>query len=106
MMQDFRNNPPRQINGQEVILVKDYKFQKAYDLKNGTDSPIDLPSSDVLQFFLASGSKITVRPSGTEPKIKFYIGVKGLLTDKEQFKQINSQMNDQLQEIITSMGLR
>ncbi|MCB9023186.1 MAG: phospho-sugar mutase [Lentimicrobiaceae bacterium] len=106
MMQNFRNDPPRQISGQEVILVKDYKFQKAYNLKDGTNSIIDLPSSDVLQFFLASGSKITVRPSGTEPKIKFYFGVKGLLADKKQFKQINNQMSEQLQEIITSMGLR
>lgn len=106
MMQDYRNNPPKTINGIKVVLIKDYKFQKETNLLTGTETPIDLPKSDVLQFFLESGSKITVRPSGTEPKIKFYFGVKGKLQDKSDFEKVNREMADQLQEIITSMGLR
>jgi phosphoglucomutase len=106
MMQDYRNNPPKTINGMKVVLIKDYKFQKETNLLTGTETPIDLPKSDVLQFFLESGSKITVRPSGTEPKIKFYFGVKGRLQDKSDFDKVNHEMADQLQAIITSMGLR
>ncbi|MBK6962757.1 MAG: phospho-sugar mutase [Bacteroidales bacterium] len=106
MMQNYRNSPPKTINGMKVVLIKDYKFQKETNLLTGTEIPIDLPKSDVLQFFLESGSKITVRPSGTEPKIKFYFGVKGKLQDKSDFDKVNHEMADQLQEIITSMGLR
>jgi phosphoglucomutase len=106
MMQDYRNNPPKSINGMKVVLIKDYKFQKEKNLQTGTEKPIDLPKSDVLQFFLESGSKITVRPSGTEPKIKFYFGVKGKLENKADFGKVNLEMADQLQAIITSMGLR
>lgn len=106
MMQDYRNNPPKTINGMKVVLIKDYKFQKETNLSTGTETPIDLPKSDVLQFFLESGSKITVRPSGTEPKIKFYFGVKGQLHDKSEFEKVNREMADQLQDIITSMGLK
>jgi len=106
MMIDYRDNPPKIINGQKVALIKDYKSQKATNLITGETSPIDLPKSDVLQFFLESGSKITVRPSGTEPKIKFYFGVKGKLEDISQFEKVNREMADQLQAIISSMGLK
>jgi len=105
-MQNYRTNPPREINGQKVVTIKDYKFQKEYNMVEGTEKAIELPVSDVLQFFLSSGSKITVRPSGTEPKIKFYFGVKGKLVDKAQFSKVNMEMAEQLQAIITSMGLR
>jgi phosphoglucomutase len=106
MMQDYRNRPPKAINGMKVVLIKDYKFQKETNLQTGTEKAIDLPKSDVLQFFLESGSKITVRPSGTEPKIKFYFGVKGKLESKADFEKVNLEMADQLQAIITSMGLK
>lgn len=106
MMQNYRNSPPKVINGQQVVMIKDYKFQQETNMISGAVSAIDLPKSDVLQFFLESGSKITVRPSGTEPKIKFYFGVKGQLKDKADFEKVNHEMADQLQSIITSMGLR
>jgi len=106
MMQNFRSSPPQYIDGQKVILIKDYKLQKETNLVTGTESPINLPKSDVLQFFLESGSKITVRPSGTEPKIKFYFGVKGKLSEKSQFRQVNMEMAGKLQSIISSMGLK
>lgn len=106
MMLDYRNKPPKTINNQNVTIIKDYLLQKETDLINGTEKKIDLPKSDVLQFFLESGSKITVRPSGTEPKIKFYFGVKGVLDDKSKFKEVNKAMQKQLEDIITSMGLK
>ena len=76
MMEDFRNNPPKTLGGSPVICVKDFKTLKM--VKGGVESTLDMPAtSNVLQWFTESGTKISVRPSGTEPKIKFYIEVKG-----------------------------
>ena len=77
LMAKFRTTPPTVIAGEKVTEIRDYKLQEAKDLLTGKASPIALPKSDVLQFFTESGSKITVRPSGTEPKIKFYFSMKG-----------------------------
>ncbi|HPF64344.1 phospho-sugar mutase [Lentimicrobium sp.] len=106
MMDGYRNSPPREINSIPVEVIKDYKLQKEFNLITGDEKPIDLPKSDVLQFFLKGGSKITVRPSGTEPKIKFYFGVKGQLPDKSQFDKVNAGMRAQLEEMIAAMKLR
>lgn len=75
MMANFRSNPPQKIGDQPVVVMKDYAVSKSYDFVNKTNTIIDLPTSNVLQFFTADGSKVTVRPSGTEPKIKFYFSV-------------------------------
>jgi len=75
MMKSFRENPPAEIDGSQVVMIKDYKLRISKDLKTGATSDIQLPVSDVLQFYLADGSKVTVRPSGTEPKIKYYFSV-------------------------------
>ena len=77
MMAKFRATPPTVIAGEKVVETRDYKLQEAKDLLTGKVTPITLPKSDVLQFFTESGSKITIRPSGTEPKIKFYFSMKG-----------------------------
>ena len=77
LMAKFRTTPPTIIAGDKVVEIRDYKTQEAKDLVSGKVTPITLPKSDVLQFFTKGGSKITVRPSGTEPKIKFYFGMKG-----------------------------
>lgn len=106
MMENFRNNPPKTIAGFNVVQMKDYQMQKTTDLINGTQTPIDLPKSDVLQFYLSDGSRISVRPSGTEPKIKFYFGVKGKLHSKEDFKKVDSELEALVEQIITEMGLR
>lgn len=106
MMDGYRNSPPREINGIPVEIIKDYKLQKEFNRITGDEKPIDLPKSDVLQFFLKGGSKITVRPSGTEPKIKFYFGVKGLLPEKSQFDKVNAGMRAQLEEMIAAMKLK
>lgn len=77
LMAKFRSTPPTIIGGEKVVEIRDYKSLESKDLLNGKVAPINLPKSDVLQFFTESGSKITVRPSGTEPKIKFYFSMKG-----------------------------
>ena len=77
LMAKFRTTPPTVIAGEKVVETRDYKLQEAKDLATGKVTPITLPKSDVLQFFTESGSKITIRPSGTEPKIKFYFSMKG-----------------------------
>ena len=105
MMDDYRSNPPREIKGIKVLLVKDYKLRKETNLSTGEEKVIELPKSDVLQFFLEGGSKITVRPSGTEPKIKFYFGVKGLLPDKSKFEEVNAKMRIELNEMIEALNL-
>ena len=75
MMETYRNNPPKTINGSQVVKLLDYEKQVGKDLIKQTSFPLDLPKSNVLQFILADGSKISARPSGTEPKIKFYFSV-------------------------------
>ena len=76
MMADYRENPPKQIIGSSVLTIKDYQTSVTQNIKEKTEEEIHLPKSNVLQFFLEDGTKISVRPSGTEPKIKFYISVK------------------------------
>ena len=81
MMENFRTNRPKCLAGSEVVLTKDYKTLKTYDAQ-GVEKPFDMPeTSNVLQWFTADGTKVSVRPSGTEPKIKFYIEVQGEMTD-------------------------
>ena len=77
MMARFRETPPTEIGGEKVVEIRDYKTLEAKDLTTGKVTPINLPKSDVLQFFTETGSKISIRPSGTEPKIKFYFSMKG-----------------------------
>ncbi|MDX9905762.1 MAG: phospho-sugar mutase, partial [Bacteroidales bacterium] len=105
MMDDFRNTPPRIINGSKVIMIKDYKSCEAHDLLTGEKSKINLPASNVLQFFMEDGSKISVRPSGTEPKIKFYFGVMNELNSRSDFEKINDILDQRIRNIINDMKL-
>ena len=105
MMIDYRNQPPEFINQSKVIQIKDYLLQKETDMLSGEETTINLPESDVLQFILADGSKISVRPSGTEPKIKFYFGVCDLLKSKADFDRIEKKLDKKLADIIASMEL-
>jgi len=95
-MERLRNTPPTDIEGDKVVEIRDYKLQQAKDLQTGKVTPIALPKSDVLQFFTESGSKITVRPSGTEPKIKFYFGMKGDV--KNGLEQAMKTLDDKLEK--------
>ncbi|MCR4829221.1 MAG: phospho-sugar mutase [Bacteroidales bacterium] len=105
MMKDYRENPPAEINGSKVVCIKDYKLLESKDMATGATEKITLPASNVLQFFTADGNKVTVRPSGTEPKIKFYFGVKGDLCCKERFDETNAALDGKIEAIKKSMGL-
>jgi phosphoglucomutase len=105
MMVDYRNSPPVEIAHQPVVEIRDYQLRKIVNLKLGTEHKITMPKSDVIQFFLADGSKITIRPSGTEPKIKFYFGVKAPLANKEAFDKVNEELDLKVEQIIQSLGV-
>ncbi len=104
MMEEYRANPPKRINDSEVVLIKDYLTGKETDTVTGKESNIDLPKSNVLQFFLKDGSKISVRPSGTEPKIKFYFSVKDKLKNKNMFEEVNTLLEKRIDNIIADLG--
>ena len=82
MMQAYRDNPPTHINDSAVLEITDYETQQGKNLKSGETWKIELPKSNVLQFILEDGTKISARPSGTEPKIKFYFSVHTHLESK------------------------
>lgn len=99
MMEKFRNNPPAEIIGSRVERLLDYKILKEKNLLHGKESKLDFPSSDVLQFYLEDGSKVSVRPSGTEPKIKFYISVNAKLKFKDEFAKVSEQLDQKIKGI-------
>ena len=98
MMENYRNNPPQSINGERIVKIKDYKSSQEKNPIDNTIVKIDLPSSDVLQFFLEDESIITVRPSGTEPKIKFYFSVKTTLNSPEEIDKTTALLDRKLLE--------
>ncbi len=105
MMRDYRSNPPAEIDGEKVVCIKDYQVLESKDLVTGKVTKIDLPKSNVLQFFTDKGNKVTVRPSGTEPKIKFYFSVKGELCCKDCFDKTNDALDAKIEAIKKSMKL-
>jgi phosphoglucomutase len=105
MMDNFRANPPKSINGSDIIAINDYLLQISKRVKADIETPIDLPKSNVLQFFTEDGSKITMRPSGTEPKIKFYFGVKDSLDKVENFETKKAELQAKLDAIAADLGI-
>jgi len=106
MMQDFRENHPKEIAGSKVIEFLDYQMQIKKDLLTNETRKIDLPKSNVLQFITEDGSKISARPSGTEPKIKFYFSVKMPLKSVDDFDNTKKMLEEKIQKIISSMNLK
>ena len=100
MMFRFRNDAPKEILGSKIIEVKDYKTSICKNVISGTETVINLPKSDVLQFFTEDGTKISIRPSGTEPKIKFYFGIKAKLNDIADFEVVDSELNNKINSLI------
>ena len=105
MMADFRSNTPAVLAGSKVIKMADYQSAEIKDLLNGTTEPIDLPKSNVLQFFLEDGSKISARPSGTEPKIKFYMSVNKPLERKADYDRVKAELTQHIEHITTDLKL-
>ena len=106
MMELYRSNPPQTINGSAVVQLLDYDLSKGRNLQSGEEWTIPLPKSNVLQFILADGSKISARPSGTEPKIKFYFSVHTSLKTAKDFEAVHQSLTERIQGIINDMGLK
>jgi phosphoglucomutase len=105
MMTAYRNNPPKVINNSEVVKINDYLTLVSVDCLTGKKSGIDLIKSDVLQFFLEDGSKISIRPSGTEPKIKFYFSVNTKLESAARFDETEMYLDQRIADIIKDLRL-
>lgn len=105
MMEAYRNNPPKTINGSPVVQLLDYELRKGSNPQNGDTWAIDLPKSNVLQFILEDGSIISARPSGTEPKIKFYFSVNTKLKSADEFDQVNKALDEKIKAVIADMKL-
>jgi phosphoglucomutase len=105
MMTGYRNNPPDNINDSKVVKINDYLSLMSTDCLTGKKTKIDILVSDVLQFFLEDGSKISVRPSGTEPKIKFYFSVKTKLESAAKFEETEKMLDKRIADIIKDMRL-
>jgi len=105
MMENFRNNPPESICGSDVVMVHDFERQKSYDNLSHLRYDITLPKSNVLQFVLKDGSKISVRPSGTEPKIKFYFSVRDRLEEGESLETASARLDQRIKAIQEELKL-
>jgi phosphoglucomutase len=105
MMNGYRNSPPQYINNSKVIKVNDYDSLSSHDVVTGKTNKIELTKSDVLQFFLEDGSKISVRPSGTEPKIKFYFSVNTKLVSEDRFEETEKFLDNRIAGIIKDLKL-
>lgn len=105
MMEGYRQSPPATIDGEAVVTLLDYELQLGRNLQTGENWKLNLPKSNVLQFITAKGSKISARPSGTEPKIKFYFSVNTELKDRESFDSKYQMLQEKINGIIKDMQL-
>ncbi len=106
MMNDFRSNTPEEICGIKVLEIIDYSSLKRKILKNGTTFDVNQPKSNVLQFILSDGSKITMRPSGTEPKIKFYFSAKGILSKPDNYYITEKELQNKIEDIVKELNIK
>jgi phosphoglucomutase len=105
MMDEYRMKPPDSIAGSDVMLVHDYLQQKTFDQLSHLRYDLNLPKSNVLQFVTQDGTKVSIRPSGTEPKIKFYFSVKGELTSRDDFYKVDSELDQKIDQVVKDLGL-
>ena len=105
MMVDMRTNPPKTILGSPVVKINDFLSLEQTDVVTGTKTPIEQDKSNVLQFFTEDGSKVSVRPSGTEPKIKFYFGVCAPLSSTERFDEVQAELDAKIEAIKKELNL-
>lgn len=103
MMDSFRNEPPESIDGKQVVMVHDFEKGRSVDKISDLRYDILLPRSNVLQFVLVDGTRITVRPSGTEPKIKFYVSVHDQLSDIDMYQQQYQRLSDRIDAIFSNL---
>jgi phosphoglucomutase len=107
MMKNFRENPPQTLGGSQLQVVKDYSNLSCKNLKNGAENKLDFPTtSNVLQFFTEAGDKVSIRPSGTEPKIKFYIEVREELSNKDAYESVVANAEKHIDRILEDLGIK
>ncbi|MGB4972946.1 MAG: phospho-sugar mutase [Cyclobacteriaceae bacterium] len=99
MMDNFRNSPPSALNGERITRILDYQSSVELDVLSGNSRKIDLAESNVLQYYTDSNTKVSIRPSGTEPKIKFYVSVVAELKNKADFDEVNTQLEAKIKNI-------
>lgn len=105
MMEDLRSNPPKSLAGSDVLTLRDFKLGKVTSLADGAQTETGLPASNVLQFETADGTVVTARPSGTEPKIKFYFSVNGNLENKAEYDSTREKLKAKITTIQSDLGL-
>ncbi len=105
MMLELRENPPSDLAGEEVVKVIDYKEGIEHDMVTDNQEPIDYPKSDVLQFITEKGTKVSARPSGTEPKIKFYVSVNEVMENKADYHKVGSQLDAKIKAITQALDV-
>ena len=105
MMEDLRNNPPKQLAGSDVLTLRDYKLGQVTNLSDGSKSETGLPMSNVLQFETADETVVTARPSGTEPKIKFYFSVNTELKNKADYDAVRDSLKEKITTVQSDLGL-
>ena len=105
MMVDFRANPPKTIVGSPVVKINDFQTLETLDVKTGVKTPIAQDRSNVLQWFTEDGTKVSVRPSGTEPKIKFYFGVKAPLASVADYDRVLAELDGKIEAIKKDLKL-
>jgi len=103
MMVKFRENPPASLGGSKVSVLKDYELSQETDLATGKVTKLDYPTSDVLQFITEDGSIVSARPSGTEPKIKFYCSVNAPLADRADFAKVNEELGEKIKAVMADL---
>ena len=103
MMVKFRENPPAALGGSKVSVLKDYELSQETDLATGKVTKLDYPTSDVLQFITEDGSIVSARPSGTEPKIKFYCSVNAPLADRADFPKVNEELGEKIKTVMADL---
>ena len=99
MMERFRTDTPTEIAGSKVVEMRDYKKGEIKNFQTGETSPTNLPGSHVIQFYLEDGSKVTARPSGTEPKIKFYFSLQAEVEGKSDFEEVKERVDARIEEL-------
>jgi phosphomannomutase len=104
-MKDLRDHPLDKICGEKVVLIEDYQNSTAKNFQNHKTTKLDIPKSNVLIYYTENGTKVAARPSGTEPKIKFYISVNTSLSKVEDFEKVDNMLNQKISKIKTELGL-
>ena len=105
MLKDFKENPVESVQGSKLLWIEDYNTSIAKNVQTGEEKNINLPKSNVLIYETEDGTRIAARPSGTEPKVKFYISTNAKLDRAEDFKSVNSQLDAKIDGILSELNL-